>query len=116
MESTTNQTAQIAGKGAADFFSVFLAWVFTPTGAILTLLLILIGGGSLAMRVMGRASRLLSVLGTITAILFFVWIVSGVMEGFGIPVREWIRSIAMQLPDIGMMFKAFFERLLYTAG
>lgn len=113
MEGTVQQTA---AQGANGFLDVLAAWVFTPTGATLTLMLIAIGGGSLVMRLMGRASRLLSIAGLVTAFLFFVWIVSGILEAFGIPVREWIRMIALQLPDLGLLFKAFVERLLYTAG
>lgn len=109
VQQTTTQTTNNA-------FDVLAAWVFTPTGATLTLMLLVIGGGSLVMKLMGRGSRLLSIAGTVTAFLFFTWIVSGILEAFGIPVREWIRSIAMQLPDIGPLFKALIERLLYTAG
>lgn len=110
--SIVTDTAQQTGEG---FFSVLGAWIFTPTGAVLTLLLLLIGGSSLVTKIIGGTSRLLSIAGVVTAALFFAWIVSGVLEGFGIPVREWIQSIAAQLPNLGQLFKEFIEKLLYTA-
>ena len=35
----TGTVTQTAGQGAADFLTVLFAWMFTPTGAVLTLLL-----------------------------------------------------------------------------
>ena len=112
----TDTISQTTGQGASDFFTVLFAWMFTPTGAVLTLLLLLIGGGSIVMRILGRSIRALSIAASICAGLFFVWIISGVLEAMGIPVREWMRSIAAQLPEIGALFKAFLERLLFTAS
>lgn len=113
---STDTAAQTAGQGASDFLTILFAWIFTPVGAILTLLLICIGGVSVAMRIMGRAVRGLTIAATICAVLFFIWIISGVLEAMGIPVREWMQSIAAQLPEIGSWFKAFMERLLFTAS
>ena len=42
----TGTVTQTAGQGAADFLTVLFAWMFTPTGAVLTLLLLAVGGGS----------------------------------------------------------------------
>ena len=36
----TDTVTQTAGQGAADFLTVLFAWMFTPTGAVLTLLLL----------------------------------------------------------------------------
>ena len=57
----TGTVTQTAGQGAADFLTVLFAWMFTPTGAVLTLLLLAVGGGSVFMKIMGRSMRMLSV-------------------------------------------------------
>ena len=88
----TGTVTQTAGQGAADFLTVLFAWMFTPTGAVLTLLLLAVGGGSVFMKI------------------------SGVLEAMGIPIREWMQGIASQLPDLGVLLKAFLERLLFTAS
>ena len=49
----TGTVTQTAGQGAADFLTVLFAWMFTPTGAVLTLLLLAVGGGSVFMKIMG---------------------------------------------------------------
>ena len=110
----TDTVTQTAGQGAADFLTVLFAWMFTPTGAVLTLLLLAVGGGSVFMKIMGRSMRMLSVAARICAGLFFVWVISGVLEAMGIPIREWMQGIASQLPDLGVLLKAFLERLLFT--
>ena len=109
----TDTVTQTTGQGAADFLTVLFAWMFTPTGAVLTLLLLAVGG---VMRIMGRSMRMLSVAARICAGLFFVWVISGVLEAMGIPIREWMQGIASQLPDLGALLKAFLERLLFTAS
>ena len=76
----TGTVTQTAGQGAADFLTVLFAWMFTPTGAVLTLLLLAVGGGSVFMKIMGRSMRMLSVAARICAGLFFVWVISGVLE------------------------------------
>lgn len=112
----TGTVTQTAGQGAAAFLTVLFAWMFTPTGAVLTLLLLTVGGGSVFMKIMGRSMRMLSVAARICAGLFFVWVISGVLEAMGIPIREWMQGIASQLPDLGVLLKAFLERLLFTAS
>ena len=42
----TGTVTQTAGQGAADFLTVLFSWMFTPTGAVLTLLLLAVGGVS----------------------------------------------------------------------
>ena len=105
----TGTVTQTAGQGAADFLTVLFAWMFTPTGAVLTLLLLAVGGGSVFMKIMGRSMRMLSVAARICAGLFFVWVISGVLEAMGIPIREWMQGIASQLPDLGVLLKAFLR-------
>lgn len=64
------------------------------------------------MRIMGRSMRMLSVAARICAGLFFVWVISGVLEAMGIPIREWMVGIASQLPDLGALLKAFWRGCL----
>lgn len=99
-----------------DALSVFGAWMFTPTGATLTILLILIGATYGVMNVLGRTVRWLGIAAKIVAFLLFFWIVGGILEAWGIPVREWVQSIASRIPDIGSLLMQLFERLLFTAG
>ena len=109
----TGTVTQTAGQGAADFLTVLFAWMFTPTGAVLTLLLLAVG---VFMKIIGCSIRMLSVAARICAGLFFVWVISGVLEAMRIPIREWMQGIASQLPDLGVLLKAFLERLLFTAS
>lgn len=99
-----------------DALSVFAAWIFTPTGAMLTVLLILIGSAYGVLNMMGRAVHWLGIAAKVVAFLLFFWIVGGILEAWGVPVREWLQSIASQLPDIGSLLMQFFERLIFTAG
>lgn len=52
---------------------------------------------------------------TICAFLLFVWIITGVLEVMGLPVREWMKDIAAQMPDIGSLFMEFLRKLVFTA-
>ena len=108
----TGTVTQTAGQGAADFLTLLFAWMFPPARC----LLLAVGGGSVFMKIMGRSMRMLSVAARICAGLFFVWVISGVLEAMGIPIREWMQGIASQLPDLGVLLKAFLERLLFTAS
>ena len=98
MEEVGNQAADTAGRTLGDVLTVFFSWVFTPTGAILTLLMIIICAGSV-----------------VFAFLLFVWIITGVLEVMGLPVREWMKDIAAQMPDIGSLFMEFLRKLVFTA-
>lgn len=107
---------QVAGNYAQTGLGVFWAWMFTPTGALLTLLLLGLGGVSIVFRVLGRSVVLLERAAMIAAGLFFVWVVGGILEAWGIPVREWIRQLGSALPDLGSAFGTFLKRLFTTAG
>lgn len=115
MQEVGNQAADTAGQTLGDTLAVFLSWVFTPTGAILTLLMLIICAGSVVFAVIQKSARALGVALTICAFLLFAWIVTGVLEVFGFPVREWMKAIAAQLPDIGSLFMEFLRRLVFAA-
>lgn len=72
----TDQLTQIGSDG----WHVFMAWILTPTGAVLTLLLIGLGIATGIMRMAGRSICLLLVLVRIAATLLVVWIVGGILE------------------------------------
>lgn len=118
MQGTEEITQEAAGH-AATALEVFLAWVFTPTGALLLVLAILFGGAGLVMRFVGAGRRFAGLFMTfmgVAGFLFFVWVISGLLEVWGIPVREWLAQIGSMLPDVGSALMQFFERLLFTAG
>ena len=106
MEEVGNQAADTAGRTLGDVLTVFFSWVFTPTGAILTLLMIIICAGSVVFAILQKSTR---------AFLLFVWIITGVLEVMGLPVREWMKDIAAQMPDIGSLFMEFLRKLVFTA-
>lgn len=116
MELVNDPAVQSAGGTAGDALDLFFAWVFTPTGATLTLLLVCMGAGSVVLRVLGRTGRVLKTCITITGVLLFVWIVTGILSAMGLPVREWIAGVGAWLPRLGEAVLSFLERLFATAG
>lgn len=118
MEGTQNVEEGVRST-ATNIIDVFMAWVFTPTGALLLVLAILCGGIGVVMRLVGvgaRTVRLFTIFMSVAGVLFFIWVVSGLLEVWGVPVREWIAQIGAYLPEIGAALAQFFERLLFTAG
>lgn len=111
----TPPTGQITQAGM-DGWHVFTSWVFTPTGAILTLLLIALSVGVGIMRAAGRSIRLLLVLVKVAATLLVVWIVGGILEAWGVPVRETIATIGSWIPGLVQSVGGFLQRLFETAG
>ena len=91
----TDTVTQTAGQGAADFLTVLFAWMFTPTGAVLTLLLLAVGGGSVFMKIMGRSMRMLSVaapgFGRVAQSVFGEAVVYGILKFSQrtVGMREW---------------------------
>lgn len=111
----TPPTGQITQAGR-DGWHVFTSWVFTPTGAILTLLLIALSVGVGIMRAAGRSVRILLVLIKIAATLLVVWIVGGILEAWGVPVRETIGVVGSWIPGLVQSIGGFLQRLFETAG
>ncbi|PWG66710.1 hypothetical protein [Bifidobacterium callitrichidarum] len=112
----TDQLTTTTTSTANDTLSVFMSWILTPTGAVLMLLLIFIGGGSVVMKILGRSVRVLSIAGKIVCVLFFVWVIGGVLEAFGIPVRETLATIGGYLPMLVGKFLDFVARLFTVAN
>lgn len=108
-------TDQITQMGM-DGWHVFMAWVLTPTGAVLTLLLIALGVATGIMHVAGRGIRLMLILVKITATLLVIWIVGGILEAWGVPVRETIAAIGSWMPGVIQSVGGFIKRLFETAG
>lgn len=107
---------QAATTITMDGWHVFLSWVMTPTGAVLALLLIGLAVASGVMQVMGRGVRVLGVCVKIVAALLFVWIVGGILEAWGIPVRETISYLGSQLPTLIGHAAEFIGSLFSVAG
>lgn len=97
MEETGQQAATYAGGGG----SVFLAWLETPIGATLVLLLVVLGVGSVVMNVMHRSARVVEIMATIVLGLLFFYVVGGILEAMGYPVREFVQQLFDAIPVIG---------------
>lgn len=85
-----------ARQTVSDGLRIFASWCCTPIGGIL--LLLLIGCGVLS--VVKRGARWVTWLVSIVSIMFMVWIIGGILEAYGIPVRETIRQFGAWLPSI----------------
>ena len=100
--------------------NVFLSWVFTPTGAILTLLLIALASFTGVGKWLRWPTRVFSVMLKIVVCLYFVWIVGGILEAWGIPVREMLAQMGAVLvgwiPALWDSFLSMLSRLFQIAG
>lgn len=112
MEEVTGSATQATESG----LQLFMAWLMTPTGATLTLLILLLGGASIAGRALGWSTRLLKTMVTVAGVLLFVWIISGILSAMGVPVREWIASIGSWFPRLWNAFIGFLEKLVQVSG
>lgn len=112
MQEQVGQGAQYADGTITGAAEVFRSWALTPAGA--TLLLLLIGLGlAKACQVGGR---MVTGLMTATLTLFIVWVLGGVMEAMGIPVREAMAQVAAGLPSLAGAALRFLVALLGVAS
>lgn len=106
---------ELANQGAASTQSgmdIMMSWILTPTGATLFLLLCACG----VLKIVKKGARWASIMLTVVAVLFFVWIVGGVLQAWGIPVRDWMQQVGAQLPDLGTAVSKFFTRMFDLAS
>lgn len=82
----------VIGQG----LGVFGSYIATPIGAALLLALLVTGG----LRLIHRSSRLLTVALPVVGAVFGLWVVGGVLEAMGVPVRWMIGRLA----GMGMAF------------
>lgn len=75
---------------------VFGSYIATPIGAALLLALLVVG----VLRLIHRSSRLLTVALPTVGAVFGLWVVGGVLEAMGIPVR-WMLG---RLTGMGVAF------------
>lgn len=108
----TGQAAQVADGTMGGAAEVFRSWALTPAGA--TLLLLVIGLGIAKACQIG--GRIVSGLLTATLTLFLVWVLGGVVEAMGIPVREAMAQVAAQLPWVAGALMRFLAELLGAAS
>lgn len=94
----------------ASGLGVFLSWVRTPIGALLFILLC--GSGVLA--VVKRGARWAGIFLQVVATLFSIWVLGGILEAWGIPVREMIRQLGSYMPS-ALQWVADFIRILFTS-
>lgn len=112
MGEGATELANTGSQTTQSGMDIMMSWIMTPTGATLFLLLCACG----LLKVIKRGSRVASVAVSVAAGLFFVWIVGGVLQAWGIPVRDWLQQLGAQLPDLGSAVGRFFTRMFSMAG
>lgn len=100
--------------------NVFLAWVLTPTGAVLTLLLMALASFTGLGKWLRWPTRIFSIMLKFVVCLYFVWIVGDILDAWGIPVREILAQVAAVvvgwIPSLVASFLDFLSRLFQVAG
>lgn len=91
---------------------VFMSWVMTPTGAMLTLFLIGVGV-AVAVR---RGVRWLTVLFRVVLGMWALWVLGGILEAWGVPVRETVRTVGGLLPGLARSVIVWLEAMFRLAG
>lgn len=76
----------VIGQG----LGVFGSYIATPIGVALLLALLVTSG----LRLIHRSSRALSVILPVVGAVFGLWVVGGVLEAMGVPVRWMIGRLA----------------------
>lgn len=112
MDQATQATDQV-GQSA---WQVFEAWAFTRTGALLLIIVIFAGGASMVMSLLGRAVRGLSIAAGVAAGIFFLWVIGGILEAYGVPVREIVSRLAGLLPGLAEAAVNFVISLFQAAS
>lgn len=97
-------------------WDVFTAWVFTPTGALLTLLLIVLGAATGVLSFLGRGVRLIKVALGLVAGVWLLWVLGGVLGRMGAPIREVFTLVGAWLPVLVNSAGDMLRRLFETAG
>lgn len=95
-----------------QWWGVFSSWALTPTGALLTLLLIGSGGAAWILRGLGRSARIITWVAGAVAVVWMLWILGGVLGRMGAPIRQ----ILAWLPAIVDAAGGLLVRLLGAAG
>jgi hypothetical protein len=75
---------------------VFNSWIFTPTGATLTLMLIVFG----VLAAIRKGSRWVTVTMRIVLVMWLTWVLGGILQAWGVPVRETISLVGGWLPGL----------------
>lgn len=91
---------------------VFASWILTPTGATLTLLMIGLGIAG----VVARGVRWVGIALKVALAMWVVWILGGILEAWGVPVREMIRQLGAYLPTLLNAAGAWLARMFEVAG
>lgn len=105
-----------ANSTAMSGLGLFMAWVKTPTGAMLLLLVLGLWAASGAARLLGRSARLIGILLSVSGVLLVLWILGGVLEAMGFPVRETVGTLGGLLPGLLSAVVGFLEELMGIAA
>lgn len=103
-------------SAASSGLGLFMAWVRTPTGAMLLLLVIGLGAASGMARLLGRSARMVGALLSVSVALLAFWVLGGVLEMMGFPVRETVGTLGGLLPGLVASVVAFLEELMGIAA
>lgn len=112
MGEQLNQGTQYANGTMEGALTVFRSWALTPAGAVLLLALI----GLCIAKACRVGGRIVTGLLTATLTLFLVWVLGGVVEAMGIPVREAMAQVAAGLPAFAGALMRFLTLLLGAAA
>jgi hypothetical protein len=88
------------GSLLGPWAAVLTAWVLTPIGAVLTIIIIGLASYMGVMHVLGRGIGIAMFLMKITAAAWTLWVVGGILEAMGLPVKETLASLFSFLPPI----------------
>ena len=91
---------------------MFASWILTPTGATLTLLMIGLGIAG----VVARGVRWVGIALKVALAMWVVWILGGILEAWGVPVRETIRMVGGYLPALARAMCDWLARMFEVAG
>lgn len=107
--TTASQVSDAATQTTGTGMSVLMSWIMTPVGATLFLMLLACG----ILKFVKRGVRWVTGLFSVVCVLVAVWILGGVLEAWGIPVREWIRTY---VPMFGQDVLNLIENLFSVAS
>lgn len=113
---TTQVVTDQANTVGQSWWSVFEAWAFTPTGAVLLLIVIFFGGAGGILSMLGRPVKWVMTAAKAAAALFFFWVVGGILEAWGLPVKETLDVIFGWVPAIANGFGQFVLSLFKAAS
>ncbi|GGI15370.1 hypothetical protein GCM10007377_15560 [Galliscardovia ingluviei] len=98
---------------ATPLITVLLSWIVSPSGATLSLLSMGFGAVAGLLRLLGKGARLIMWLMGACLTLLVLFVLGGLLEAWGVPVRATLETVFAFLPrlinDFGMFLHRMFE-------